>query len=145
MKARNLVRGLAVAAVGFAYGAVLAFLAGMSTGGGHGNIMLAVFTSPLALFDNRAALCGTPFVWMLIGFLVGTLNSVASRFALILVMAVHYGTIPLLLEMMYESDWKTFTTGLRREPETCAFFLLVYAVGHVAVWWSFVSSLKRRA
>ncbi len=84
-------------------------------------------------------------MWTLIGFLVGTLNSIASRFVLLLVMAVHYGTIPLLLDMAYDTDWEFFTEGFRDEPGWGAFYLLVYAAGHVAVWWLFVRSVSRRA
>jgi hypothetical protein len=60
-------------------------------------------------------------------------------------MAVHYGTIPLLLDMAYDTDWQFFTKALRHEPGWSAFYLLVYAAGHVAVWWLFIRSVSRRA
>ncbi|MHC4401663.1 MAG: hypothetical protein ACYTG0_18485 [Planctomycetota bacterium] len=140
-------RGLAFAALGFGYGSLLAFCAAMSTAGGHDYIMCAVFTSPLLLLDVRAAIFGTSLVWTLIGFLLGTLNSLASRYVLVVVMAVHYAAIPLLLTTTVgtTSEWKLLTSAFRHRPEGVGTYLLVYVAGHVGVWWLFVRSVRKRA
>jgi len=57
---------------GFAYGLVLVLLAGYTAGFGHGLYApLGLASTPLSLIGVRSAVFATPFLWSLIGFLIG--------------------------------------------------------------------------
>jgi hypothetical protein len=129
-----------LAAIGFCYGAVLAFLGLVAAGAGHGTyVIIGLSSSPLGLTQNIAvAFFGAPFLWCLIGALLGETRRRIPRAIFLATMLAHYAAIPIILGRDYFGDWDR----LGRASEVAAIALAVHALGQLVLWGLFALELR---
>jgi len=121
------------ALAGFVYGGMLAFLAFLATGFGHGTYVLAgVTSSPLSLFGNISlALLSPPLLWCAIGALSGAANRRIARICLLMGLVAHYASIPIVLHSPSAfADWEY----LPRVQGVVWLGIIVYIAGQAAIW-----------
>jgi hypothetical protein len=124
---------MAFALTGFLYGGVLAFLAFLAAGFGHGTYVLAgLSSSPLSLFGNiPLALLSPPLLWSAIGALSGAAKRRVARICLLLGLVAHYASIPIVLQSPSAfADWEY----LPRVQGVVWLGIIVYIVGQAAIW-----------
>jgi hypothetical protein len=131
-------RRIAFAAVGLAYGLALAFWGVLISGGGHFNLPIVLFISPVW--------AGLLF-WPLWGFLSVRFDSILSKSLFLCTMAAHYAGIAFYVLDPDNSDGYWFRIGMN----TPTFVLLpasaigLYLAGQLFLWGRFLrDSFSRR-
>lgn len=124
-------RRIVLAAVGFVYGLALTFRGALMSGGGHFNLPVVLFISPLWL--------GLLF-WPLWGFMSVGFDSRRSKVLFLCTTAAHYAGILFHLLDPHNNDGYWFRIGMR-DPD----FVLIHAptaalylAGQLFLWFRFL-------
>lgn len=134
-----------LALVGAAHGTVLAVLAFLAAGYGHGTyVVLGLASAPLGLLGIIAALIGLPFLWAAM-FVLARRNRSAFVFA----MLVHYLSAAVLLTTRQFADqfgdWDYFGRAWTRSGVFLFVCFLWYFAGQVLLWMDFVTKKTRKS
>lgn len=124
-------RRIIFAAVGFAYGLALAFWGAMISGGGHFNLPIVLFISPIWL---------GLLLWPLWGFLSVRFDSILSKALFVCTMVAHYVGILFYVFDPDNSDAYWFRIGMN-DPSFILFpasAVALYLAGQLFLWIRFL-------
>lgn len=121
------------ALLGCGYGAVLAALAFLATGAGHGTyVPMGISSAPCGLLGFWAACIGAPALWAIVALLL----AIRRRTIVILVMIAHYGGAVLLASRGPFSDWDDLWRNIAPLGVLLGVWVGVYVLGQAAIWRS---------
>jgi hypothetical protein len=135
---------------GLCYGAVVSFMGMVASCGGHGScILLGVALSPTGLIlralreypELEMIFFAIPAVyWAVVGMAASGASQIGLRVVFLAMVTAHYAAIPLMfwLDVVEFGDWH----DARKAAIVQVPGILFYAVGQVAIWITFVSSLR---
>ncbi len=119
------------AAVGLAYGIALAFWGALISGGGHFNLPIVLFISPIWL---------GLLLWPLWGFLSVSFDSLLSKALFLCTMTAHHVGILFYILNPDNSDGYWFRIGMN-DPTFILFpasAIAVYLAGQLFLWYRFL-------
>ena len=125
---------------GSLYGVALSVLAFLAAGAGHGSyILMGVSSAPFGLLGVIVALFGTPVFWALMGFLVAKAAHLLLRRVFLIIMTLHYLSIPFILATEEYGDWDRLVRGKQMLPNILVMIigLSLYLYGQVVIWRKF--------
>ena len=127
---------------GLVYGVVLAALAFMAAGAGHGTyIPMAISSAPFGLFGVLAALGSAPILWALLGAMVKRWHASKSMRALVV---AQYLCAFVLISTKPFNDWRHVLDTMRAMPEVLAAWTAAYVGGQVVLWISLLRGTEIR-
>lgn len=128
-------------AFGFLYGVILAVLALVAAGAGHGTYLpLAIVSAPFSILGMPVGLFGCPVLWGLAGYLCWRVAEGKSAVPFVALLCLHYSTglflafNPGLLREELEPLREGVRLGMR------PFFLVgisIYVSGQLCLWACF--------
>ncbi len=120
-----------LAAIGLAYGLALAFWSALISGGGHFNLPIVLFISPIWL---------GLLLWPLWGFLSVKFDSTLSKALFLCTMAAHHLGILFYIFVPDNSDGYWFRIGMN-DPTFILFpasAIALYLAGQLFLWFRFL-------
>ncbi len=135
-------KSVGLATAGFVYGSLLGFLGLIATGAGHGTyVFLGLASSPFGITQKfEVALLAPPFLWCVVGGLLGAVIHRIPRALFLAAIFAHYTALPFILakgSLFGDWDYLSKVGGFG----TVVFGL--YGFGQVIIWAVFVLSLQQ--
>jgi len=122
---------------GLFYGGVLAGLAIIAAGAGHGTyIPMGVSSAPFGFFGFLAAAAGAPILWGGVGALLHWLRMSSRKRIMIVVLVVHYGSAVALAMSPSYGDWAYILRSLPAIGAIMFVWAVAYGIGQLAIWRS---------
>lgn len=122
---------------GLFYGFVLFVFAFLETGGGHGScLMFGWFSSPLSLVPG--GVLGILLLWPIIGLLLMHANRPNAKATFLIIMALHYISIPLIARSEAYADPVYLKKSWAAAPEAFYLGFGIYLIGQIWIWTVFV-------
>jgi hypothetical protein len=135
-------RAAFVAGAGLVYGAGLLLIGVGAAAGGHGtHVFLWLYASPLGVFPDLATFA-PPALWATMALLADLAGFRPARYAFLATLAAHYAMVLLAKEPF--GDWPYFAQVWQRSPLFVCVAFALYVVGHVTVWYLFVTAWRRQ-
>jgi hypothetical protein len=122
---------------GLLYGGVLAGLAIIAAGAGHGTyIPMAVSSAPFGFFGFISAAAGAPILWGGAGALLHWLRRGSRKRTMIVVLAIHYGSALALVMSPSFGDWAYVLRSMPAIGTIMSVWAATYVIGQFAIWRS---------
>jgi hypothetical protein len=122
---------------GLLYGAVLAAIAIIAAGAGHGtHVLIGLGSAPLGLLWPEAAAIGALILWGAVGGLLAWLPPVRRRRVVIPMLTLHYASALVLASTPSFGDWAAIGRSIPALGELLLVWGAVYAAGQFVIWRS---------
>lgn len=124
---------------GLFYGGVLAGLAIIAAGAGHGTyIPMGVSSAPFGFFGFMAAAAGAPILWGGVGALLQWLRIGIRKRIMTGVLIIHYGSAVALVMSPSFGDWAYLLRSMPAIGAIMFVWAAAYVIGQLAIWRSVI-------
>lgn len=129
---------------GLCYGGVLAGLAIIAAGAGHGTyIPMAVSSAPFGYFGFMAAAGGAPILWGGVGALLYWPRRGSRKRIMIVVLVIHYASALALVMSPSFGDWAYVVRSMPAIGTIMSVWAAAYVIGQFAIWRSSLRTADR--